>query len=199
MLEQSLRLLGLAGFLLTALVVTAGLAVSVFSAFTGRPRLLVATSVVVTSWLACYAMALVLGPVLTARRTLARGEELHFCGLDCHLHVSVVRVTRDHDLVVTIRFRSDARAAPEFPSHLTMRVVDAAGEEYQAATPRDWPPLPAGESYEREIRFALPPGAAPDRLIATRGDWEDYLVPGPENALVQQRRALRLDVPRRVA
>ncbi len=199
MLEQSLRLLGLAGFLLTALVVTAGLVVSVFAAFSGRPRLLIVTSVVVTSWLACYAMALVLGPVLTARQALARGEELHFCGLDCHLHVSIVRVTRDHDLVVTIRFRSDAKAAPEFPSHLSMRIVDADGKEYAPVTVRSWPPLPAGASYERDVRFALPPNAGADRLIATWGDWQDYLVPGPENALVQQRRALRLDLSGRPA
>lgn len=192
MLVQLLRLLGFAAFLFTGLVIVAGLALMLFGTLTGRPRLLTVTATAVTAWLACYAVAVLAGPFVTPRRSIAPGEEIAFCGLDCHLHVSVAGISRDSGVALTLRFRSDARVASEYPSHLRIRLIDAAGHEYRPVGGEPLAPLPAGTEYRRDLRFDLPPGAVADRLVATWGDWQDYLVPGPENAMVQRRRAFRV-------
>ena len=192
MLTQLLRLTGFAAFLLTGLILAAGLIVVVLTAFTGRPRLLTATVFGIFGWLACYALAVLAGPLLARHQTLALGEELAFCGLDCHLHLSVTGVSGTSDLAVRLRLRSDAKGEPEYPSHLRMRLVDAAGHEYAPRPAAPLEPLPAGADYVREVHFTLPAGAAAERLVVTWGDWPDYVVPGPENALVQRRRSILL-------
>jgi hypothetical protein len=195
MLAQLLRVAGFAAFLLTGLIAAAGLIVVVVAAFTGRPRLLTGTVIGLFAWLGCYALAVLAGPLFARRQTLALGDEMAFCGVDCHLHLSVTAVTGSGDLAVRLRLRSDAKAVSEEPSHLRIRVVDAAGHEYapRAAPPLE--PLPPGAEYLREVHFALPAGATAERLVVTWGDWPDYVVPGPENALVQRRRSVLLTAP----
>ena len=198
MLAQLLRVAGFAAFFLTGLIVAVGLIVVVVAAFTGRPRLLTTAVIGVFAWLGCYALAVLAGPLLARSQTLALGDEMAFCGVDCHLHLSVTRVTGAGpagDLAVRLRFRSDARAASEEPSHLRIRVVDAAGHEYAPRPAAPLEQLPAGAEYVRELHFSLPGGAGAERLVATWGDWPDYVVPGPENALVQRRRSVLLTAP----
>ena len=192
MFTQLLRLAGFAAFLLTGLILAAGLIVVVVAAFTGRPRLLTATVVGIFGWLACYALALLAGPLLARRQTLGLGEELAFCGLDCHLHLSVTGVSGTSDLAVRLRLRSDAKGEPEYPSHLRIRLVDAAGRDYAPRPAAPLEPLPAGAEYVRDLHFTVPAGVTPERLVVTWGDWPDYVVPGPENALVQRRRSILL-------
>ena len=189
---QFLRLAGIGVFFLTGLAIGAGLIVAAIAAFTGRPRLLTAAAFGTAAWLACYALALLAGPALTRQRTLGLGDELSFCGLDCHLHLAVTDVRRDGDVAVRLRFRSDAKAAAEYPSHLRVRVLDAAGRQYAAEPAVDLEPLAAGAEYARDLHFRIPAGATAERLVATWGDWPDYVVPGPENALVQRRRSILL-------
>lgn len=198
MLAQLLRVAGFAAFLLTGLIVAAGLIVVVVAAFTGRPRLLTATAVGLFAWLGCYALAVLAGPLFARRQTLALGDEMAFCGVDCHLHLSVTGVTGvggTGDLAVRLRFRSDARAASEEPAHLRIRVIDAAGHEYAPRPAAPLEQLPAGAEYVRDLHFAVPAGAGAERLVVTWGDWPDYVVPGPENALVQRRRSVLLTAP----
>ena len=195
MLSLLLRVAGLGAFLLTGLVVAAGLIVAVAAAFTGRPRLLTATVIGLAIWIGCYALAVLAGPLLARRQTLALGEEMAFCGFDCHLHLAVTRVSGAGDLAVQLRFRSDAKAAPEEPSHLRIRVVDAAGHEYAPRRAAPLESLAAGAEYWRELHVALPAGVVAERLVATWGSWPDYVVPGPENALVQRRRSVLLAAP----
>ena len=192
MLVQLLKLAGFGVFLLTGLVIGVGLVVVAIAAFTGRPRLLTAAAGGTAAWLVCYALALLAGPALTRQRTLGLGDELSFCGLDCHLHLAVTDVRRDGDVTVRLRFRSDAKAAPEYPSHLRVRVLDAAGHQYAPQPVVELEPLAAGAEYAREFHFPIPAGATAERLVATWGDWPDYFVPGPENALVQRRRSILL-------
>jgi hypothetical protein len=189
MLVQLLRLGGIAAFLFSGVVIVAGLAVMLFATLTGRPRLLTFTATAIVVWFTSYALALMGGPSLTPRRTLAAGDEMAFCGLDCHLHLSVADVRRDSGLAVRLHFRSDAKEAAEYPSHLWIRAVDAAGHEYAPVRAAPLAPLVAGAEYDRELRFDLPAGVTADRLLVTWGDWQDYLVPGPENAMVQRRRS----------
>lgn len=62
--------------------------------------------------------AWLVGWVTAPRGVVPLGEEIAFCGIDCHLHVSAVGVSRGESLVVRLRFRSDAKAADEFPGML---------------------------------------------------------------------------------
>ena len=99
-----------------------------------------------------YALLLAAGPMITPPRTLAPGAELSFCGFDCHLHVSAASARRDGGLDVTLRFRSDAKRAPEFPGDLRVRVIDASGREF---APRERLPrseLPAGAIATHTLR-----------------------------------------------
>ncbi|MEO8450461.1 MAG: hypothetical protein ABI647_11750 [Gemmatimonadota bacterium] len=139
------------------------------------------------------------GTLLAARyRVLAPGEEVSFCGLDCHLHVSVAKVERTRGLGVTVRFRSDAKVALEYPSELWIGVVDRTGREYLPSDGVIAEPLRAGETMERELHFALPAEAAEPRLIVTWKGGIDYLVPGEGNPLVQRRSSLALVGPAKV-
>ena len=192
MLVQLLRLGGIAAFLFSGFVIVGGLGLMVFGELTGRRQLVTLTATAVVMWFACYGLVLLAGPSLAPRRMLGPAEEMAFCGFDCHLHLSVAGVRREGGLAVRLNFRSDARAVPEYPSHLRIRAVDAAGHEYAPVLDAPLAPLPAGAEYSRELRFRLPEGATVDRLLVTWGDWEDYLVPGPDNVMVQRRRAFRI-------
>lgn len=134
----------------------------------------------------------VVGVLAAPSRVLAVGEEVAFCMIDCHLHVSVVKVVRAKDLAVTLRFRSDARGEPEHPGDLRFDVIDGAGGHYVPASGLIAEPLPAGGTVEREFRFAMPPEVAPAGLIVQYSGWMDYLVPGNGNPIAQRRVRLLL-------
>jgi len=140
-----------------------------------------------------YPLLWVAGLVGTPRQTLAVGEELSFCGLDCHLHVSVVRADRANDLTVMVRFRSDAKAAAEYPGLLRLEVIDGTGRRYSPSAGMIAEPLGAGATIEREFRFAVPPEASGPALVVSHGGWLDYLLPGRGNPLAQRRIRLTLD------
>ena len=139
-----------------------------------------------------YAGAWLVGWAAAPTRVLAVGEEVSFCGLDCHLHVSVLRADRSRDLGVAVRFRSDAKRALEYPGLLRIAVVDQEGRTYLPASGMIAEPIHPGEIVERDFRFSLPPGAAAPRLVVTYDGWLDYLVPGAGNPLVQRRARLDL-------
>jgi hypothetical protein len=187
-----LRMLGVLAFFGTIAVMVLGAVVMLAALATDRPRLFRGTAAGVGCWVVLYALALVLGPVITPARQLAAHQELSFCGLDCHLHVAVTDVQNDSGLAVTLSFRSDAKRAPEFPSHLRIRAVDANGLEHQSAEGPLTGRLDAGQSFSRRLHFDVPANAGPANLVVTWGDWEDYVIPGPENALVQRRRKVLL-------
>jgi hypothetical protein len=139
-----------------------------------------------------YAALWMAGLAGTPRRALALGDELSFCGLDCHLHVSVVRADRTNDLAVTVRFRSDARAVDEYPGLLRIEVVDSAGRRYAPSAGMIAEPLGPGATIEREFRFAVPAEAPAPTLVVSQGGWLDYLLPGRGNPLAQRRTRLAL-------
>jgi hypothetical protein len=116
-----------------------------------------------------------------------------FCGLDCHLHVSVVRADWGRDLGVVVRFRSNARAADEYPGLLTVEVVDSASRRYRPSEGMIAEPLNAGATIEREFHFSLPPEAVASALVLSNGGWLDYLLPGRGNPIAQRRIRLALD------
>lgn len=138
-------------------------------------------------------VAIWLGSLVTApARVLPVGQELSFCGVDCHLHVSVARVVQGTDLAVTVRFRSDARQAEEYPGELRLVVVDPAGRRSAPASGMVAETLAAGDTLEREFRFSVPAGSGEARLEVSYARWLDFLLPGRANAWVQRRTALGL-------
>ena len=187
--------LGALLFLGTVATVAVALLVAIWSSFRGsalvtRRALLLGAGVV-----GVYAVCWLAGLALARRVVLEPGQTVSFCGLDCHLHVSVDDVTRGKELGVTVRFSSNAVQAPEYPAELLFRLLDGAGREY---APLDQVPdsaLRAGQSWTHELHFppeAQPAGAV---LLVTWKGTLDYFVPGAGNPLVQRRRRLALPPP----
>ncbi len=140
-----------------------------------------------------YGILWLVGLFGSPHRALAIGEEVRFCGLDCHLHVSVVRSERGNDLGVMVRFRSDAKRAEEYPGLLRLEVVDSDGRRYAPSDGQIAEPLEAGATIEREFRFTVPAEARAPALVVSYAGWLDYLLPGAGNPLAQRRLRLTLD------
>lgn len=139
-----------------------------------------------------YALFWILGLVLMPTTVLSPGSEIRFCGLDCHLAVSVAGVHPGPELGVTVRFASNAVRAPEWPGRLRFRLRDDEGREFAPLNEVPNTALPAGAATSFELRFpegARPAGAV---LIVTWDSGLDYLVPGSGNILVQRRWRLAL-------
>jgi hypothetical protein len=188
----TLRMLGTLAFLGTA-AITAGVVLGLAYALgRGDHPLLRRLGVFGAVVLAGYALLLAAGPAVTPPRALAPGQELSFCGFDCHLHVSALGARREDGLDVTLRFRSDARRAPEFPGRLAVRVVDEAGREFAPVEPLPRNELPAGETATHTLRFPVPDDAVAPRVTVTWTSWLDWLVPGPGNPMVQREATLEL-------
>jgi len=139
-----------------------------------------------------YALFWGLGLVLAPTTVLAPGKDVSFCGLDCHLHVSVDAVQPGADLGVTVRFSSNAVRAPEWPKALRFQLVDGQGRRFAPTNAVPDRALLAGESWTHELHF--PAGATPNgaTLLVSWKPGIDYLVPGAGNPLVQRRRRLAL-------
>ena len=188
-----LRLGGAGAFLLLAAGITASLLVVAFGLVRGNPRLDASGR---AAWarrsspctLACCSPV----RLLLGRRTLEPGQELAFCGFDCHLHLTATHVARNGGLQVTVRARSDARQAPEDPRYVTLSVVDASGARYAADSMTLDTPLGPGDSYERTVHFDVPASATGLRLVGTWQGWPAYAIPGPDNIYVQRRSGIAL-------
>lgn len=189
MLNLLLRMGGVLAFLGTGVALVVLLALFLYGV--GRRNLALARRSVLgaIAIVLVYLGALAAGLLLGAHRELLPGDELSFCGFDCHLHVTAMGVAGD---TVLMRFRSDALVAPEFPSHLRIRAADDHGTQVAPVAPLPDIPLRAGDTLYRRVRFALAPGRRLQHISVTWGDWPDYLVPGPQNAMVQERTVIRL-------
>jgi len=186
-----LRMLGMLLFLAAAIALCVALLTLMYAIGTRDTRLARRIVTVAAAIFGVYGVVLFVGPLLARSRTLAPGSEVSFCGFDCHLHVSVAGASRPGPLEVNLRFRSDAKAAPEFPGLLVVRAVDSAGRRHAPLEPIPDAPLGAGETRTHPVRFGIPSGAGPVRIVVSWGGL-DYLIPGPQNPLVQQRAALAI-------
>lgn len=152
-----------------------------------RERLFRTAATAALAAVVSYGGAWAVGLATAPGRVVPVGEAISFCGVDCHLYVSVLRSERAGDLAVTLRFRSDARAADEYPGLLTIAAVDQAGRRYPPASGMVAEPLGAGAAVEREFRFSVPAAAGPVWLVVSYEGVMDYLVPGRANPLAQRR------------
>lgn len=139
-----------------------------------------------------YVLFLGLGFLLARVTVLEPGKDVSFCGLDCHLHVSVDGVQPGADLGVTVRFSSNAVQAPEHPRALQFRLLDGAGKRYAPLNEVPDRPLLAGESWTYQLHFPAAAQAAGASLLVSWKPGLDYLVPGSGNPFVQQHRRLAL-------
>ena len=189
--------LGALLFLATAGIVGLALLVAVWGLIRKSPGLSRKAVLAGGAMASVYALFWIAGLVLAPRSVLPPGQTVSFCGFDCHLHVSVDSVHRAGDLGVTVRFRSNAVQAPEFPGELAFRLRDAAGKEYRPSN--SVPPadsaLRAGESWTWELHFPAEAQTAGAVLLVSWKGNLDYFVPGAGNPLVQRRRQLALATP----
>ena len=192
MLPQFLGMLlltGAAGFVVVALGVALW-ARSRTQAPLARRALIAGSGIV-----GVYGLFWLLGVGLARPVVLPPGQEISFCGLDCHLHVSVQRVRWGPDLGVTVHFASNAKQAPEWPAALRFRLRDGTGQEYAPSNSVPDTALGAGASWDYELRFPAAAKSAGSVLIVTWDGGLDYLVPGAGNPLVQRQRRLALPAP----
>jgi hypothetical protein len=187
---MTLRFLGIIVFAATGLALAASFLAVTYAAGRRNRRLFGRALGAGASVAAGYGALLVAGPLLAAPVTLPPGEELDFCGLDCHLHVSARAGASPTEVV--LRFRSDAVAVPEHPGRLEVTGYDALGNRYRPLAPVPAIPLAAGDTVNHVLTFPDEAGRI-DRVAITWGVLGPYLIPGPENPLVQARRSLTID------
>jgi len=150
---------------------------------------------------ALYVMVMLIFSFASHDQLLARGQEKHFCELDCHLAYSLVdsQTGKPNDpetrpLVITIKTRFDETTiAPWrgngllYPNPRALALVDDQGNTYgpmaQSGTPLTTPLRP-GESYTTDVTFTLPANAKPAALLLNEDTWETRFLIGHENSLL---------------
>jgi hypothetical protein len=172
---------------------------------TGRAKILLV--VMVNVGLAYFAAMLIFS-IVSRDRLLARGEEKHFCELDCHLAYSIANVAQAKTIgeganqaraqgqftIITIKTRFDETTiGPRrgndllFPNGRAFTLVDDRGNRYpltaRAGTPVTTPLRP-GETYTTDLGFDLPPEVKPAALLLNESAWETHWLIGHENSLV---------------
>jgi hypothetical protein len=176
MLAHSLGFLILLG---SALLVVLGAGVCVFALARGDRRLAGRAAIATLGYSALYLLGTAMFTFLAPRRVVPIGGEISFCGIDCHLHVSVIGSETDMDRVgVRVRVRSNARREPEYPGYLQFRLTGTDGvllvpENEARAFTR---PVAAGQAYVDSLYFTVSPTAFPYTLRV--------IYPGPINALL---------------
>lgn len=149
-------------------------------------------------------------------KVLARGEEKHFCEIDCHLAYSIANARQAKTLgdapnqetakgrytVVTIKTRFDETTIASwrgngllYPNSRVMTLFDESGNKYAPASQSGTPltaPLRPGESYNTELVFDLPQDVKPTILLINEGEWETHLVIGHENSPLHKKVTFQL-------
>ena len=153
-----------------------------------------------------YFGALLIFSVLSHDKLLARGEEKHFCELDCHLAYSIVNTAQAKTIgdngkpataqgqftIVTIQTRFDETTiGPRrgdgllYPNGRALTLIDERGNRYRPAiqigTPLTTPLRPA-EAYTTQVAFDLPENVKATALLINEDGWETHLIVGHENS-----------------
>lgn len=197
----ALALLG-AGFLLLAAA-----AVLIQSLTARRPQRAKLALITMSAIAGAYLAAMLIFSFASHETVLARGEEKHFCELDCHLAYSVANtrqtktigeppqqiVARGGFWVITIKTRFDERTissgrgnAPLTPNPRQLVLIDERGNRYAPAAQFGTPlmtPLRPGETYTTDLAFDLPAEFKPVTLLINEDDFTTHLVIGHENSL----------------
>jgi hypothetical protein len=202
------------GFLLfvAALIVIQSLVVR----RTGRAKTVLLIILVIG---AAYLAAILIFSLASHEKVLARGEEKHFCEIDCHLAYSVAdarqaktignppgqTTARGTYAIITIKTRFDestiARGRGDgllYPNSRTLTLIDDRGNRYRPLSQNGTPltnPLRPGESYTTDLVFDLPADLKGATLLIKEGDWITHLVIGHENSPLHGKTGFRIDLP----
>jgi len=160
--------------------------------------------------LAGYAAILAFFSFASFDRTVKRGDEKFYCGMDCHIAYSVQAVDRTKAIgdttatgefyVITVRSHFDERTiapwrgdSPLRPDPPTLTIVDSGGHSYPVseAGQKAWEAihggqhslsdgLRPGESYETTWVFDVPTNAVSVRLFAGWNGFPSYVLIGDE-------------------
>jgi hypothetical protein len=158
---------------------------------------------------ALYGSAALIFSVASHYQLLARGEEKHFCELDCHLAYSIVNVTQSPvsatqpvSTIVTIKTRFDETTIASgrgngllYPNSRALTLFDDRGNRYAPASQTGTSlttPLRPGESYTTDVVFNLPAGAKPAKLLINEADWITHVVIGHENSPLHKKTEFQL-------
>ena len=158
----------------------------------------------------------------SSEQALARGQEKHFCELDCHLAYSIVGVTDAKTIgsanakgtfrSITIKTRFDENTiSPRrgngllYPNSRVVMLVDDQGRKYepdptaqhvlQSTNASGSPmttPLRPAEAYTTTIAFDLPVDAHNPTLIIHEGEWLTHFVIGHENSPLHKQTKFQL-------
>jgi hypothetical protein len=163
-----------------------------------------------------YLAAILVFSFASHETVLARGQEKHFCELDCHLAYSVVDTRQTKTLgdspnqttaqgvytVVTIKTRFDETTIAPWrgngllsPNSRVLTVIDERGNRYAPASQGGTPmtsPLRPGESYTTDVVFDLRPDVKAGTLLINEGEWETRLVIGHENSPLHKKTRFQL-------
>ncbi len=156
-------------------------------------------------------------------RTVARGDEKFYCGMDCHIAYSVRNVERFKTIgdamahgefyVITLRSHFDERTIAPWrgngaltPDPPTLVLVDGSGREcpVSAVGQKGWEavhgqphslrdPLRPGESYETAWVFDVPAEAQSLRMFAGWDGFPSYLLIGDEASRAHRKTYFALD------
>jgi hypothetical protein len=166
----------------------------------------------VAVWFVFY-LAILLGFSLTSEeKQLALNEAKEFCGfyLDCHMHTTVTNVRKAKTIgnktangefyIVRVKVFNTAKAATLGFGGLKLHVIDADGRRYphsvEVEAPEPWfvRPVPAGESFERDVVFDLPPNVKQPRLdMHDDQSLIEKFVIGDEDSMFHKRAYFRLE------
>jgi hypothetical protein len=157
-----------------------------------------------------YAAVLAFFSFASFERTVKRGDEKFYCGMDCHIAYSVQNVERTKTIgdataggqfyVIKVRSHFDERTiapwrgdSPLRPDPPTLTLIDDTGHSYpvSSAGQMAWEKthggqhslsdgLRPGESYETTWVFDVPTDAASVRLFAGWSGFPSYILIGDE-------------------
>ena len=143
-------------FLGTAFLILCSVLLLVFSLIKKRSSLTKLSALAITLIAALYLSLLLLFSWTSTEKVLARGQEKHFCEIDCHLAYSILDSQTSKTLgtapnqlsatglfrVIKIKTRFDEKTiGPNrgdgllYPNSRVLIVVDAAGNEYSPSIP----------------------------------------------------------------
>jgi hypothetical protein len=169
----------------------------------GRAKLSLAVMVMLA---AIYFGVMLIFSMVSHDKLLARGEEKHFCELDCHLAYSIINTAQAKTIgdngkpaiaqgqftIVTVQTRFDETTiGPRrgdgllYPNGRALTLIDERGNRYgpaiQIGTPLTSPLRPA-EAYTTQVAFDLPESVKATALLINEDGWETHLIVGHENS-----------------
>jgi hypothetical protein len=169
-----------------------------------------------------YLALLLIFSFVSSEKVLARGQEKHFCEIDCHLAYSIADSKQSKTIgnvtasgvfaLVAVKTRFDEATIGQnrgdgqlFPNSRVLTIVDDQGRRYSpsaegqqalassgAAGMSLATPLRPGESYLTTVAFDLPTDAKNLTLLINENDWVTSAVIGHENSLFHKQTRFQL-------